>query len=165
MWSGAWPSLAITNLQRSLATLRALVEYPPADQPDDVTRALSAHLVIRASGYLEQVVVECLRAYAQAKSIDRVATYAVGWISNGLNPSPSKLEAFVRRMDGDWAEEIKLLLDDDDQRLRREIAGLVDRRNKLAHGLAEGISARKALSMTDDALALADWFVTRYDPR
>lgn len=165
MWAGAWPSLAITNLRRSLATVRVLIEQPSADQPDDVTRALSAHLVIRASGYLEQVVIESLRAHAQAKSMERIAAYATSWISNGLNPAPGKLEEFVRRMDGDWAEELKQLLDDDDQRLRREVALLVDRRNKLAHGLSEGVSAIKALSLSDDAETVANWFIQRYDPR
>ena len=165
MWSGAWPSLPITNLKSSLNDVRGLVATPAHGQNDDVTRALSSLLVVRASGYLEQVVIECFRAYTNSKSISRVAAFAVSWISYGQNPTPGKLEDLIRKMDGDWAHELSGLFDDDDQRLRREISLLVDKRNKIAHGQQEGISARKALSLADDAVDVADWFVDRFDPR
>jgi hypothetical protein len=148
-----------------LSALRDLVQNPPSDQNDEVTAALSALLVIRSSGYLEQVVIESLRAYTHSKSIPRVSSYAISWVSTGLNPRPRKLEEFVRRMDGDWSAELVEFFDADDQRLRREIALLVDRRNKLAHGQAEGVGATKAVALSDDAVTVADWFLNRYDPR
>jgi len=55
-------------------------------------------------------------------------------------------------------------LEADDQRLRRELAFLVDRRNKIAHGLNEGIGTVKALALKDVASEAADWFIARFNP-
>jgi hypothetical protein len=55
-------------------------------------------------------------------------------------------------------------LDANDERLARELAFLVDCRNKIAHGLNEGIGSQKALALKDVAVEIADWFVLRFNP-
>lgn len=165
MWTDAWPSLPITNSTRSLDELVQLVERPPIGQADDIARALSSLLVVRSSGYLEQVVIECVRSYTVSKSAQRVSSYSVSWISKGLNPAPDKLVALVDRFDGEWATELRALLDQEDQRLRRELSFMVDRRNKVAHGLSQGIGARKAIDLAGNAQHAAKWFICRFDPR
>lgn len=165
MWSTAWPSLQIAQLDKSLSGVEGLVKSPAADLPDEVAAALARFLVVRSCGYLEQVVEECCRALITSKSAPSVAAYGHSWLGRGANPSPDKLVTLVRRFDPSWAIELDALLDEQDQRLRRELALLVDRRNKIAHGQSEGIGTRKALDLLDVAREVADWFILRLDPR
>lgn len=165
MWTGAWPSLGISRLERSIDGVAALVAVPAHGQPDEVTRVLSRFLVLRSCGFLEQVVEECCRAHIASKSAPQVAAFASSWLGRGNNPTPERLVELVRRFDRGWADELLALFDEDDQRLRREISLLVDRQNKIAHGLGEGLGARKALDLLKDTKTVADWFILRLDPR
>lgn len=165
MWNESWPSLRISNLDNSLRDLESLVERAARDQPDEVTQALARFLVIRTCGYLEQVVELCCTSFLMSKSPPRVSSFGVSWLGRGTNPSPDRLVELVRRFDGLWSTELRELLELDDQRLTRELSFLVDRRNKIAHGLSEGIGARKALDLAAIAREVADWFIMRLDPR
>lgn len=165
MWEAAWPSLQIVNLGKSLVALEALVQDPEHNRPDEVSAALARFLVVRTCGYLEQVVEECCRSLVASKSAPTVSSFANSWLGRGANPAPDKLVSLVDRFSSTWSGELNALLDNDDQRLRREIALLVDRRNKIAHGLSEGITTRKALDLLRPAREVADWFILRLDPR
>lgn len=165
MWAAAWPSLQITNLERALTDVEALVARPPSSQPDDVTRALARFLVVRTCGYLEQCVEECLGAHLTSKASPQVSAYGKSWLGRGANPTPERLVTLVRRFDRDWADELKAIFDDNDQLLQREISLLVDRRNKIAHGLSEGLGSQKALQLLSYSREVADWFILRFDPR
>ena len=138
---------------------------PAQQQPDEVTRALSRFLVVRTCGFLERTIVECCGAFLTSKAVPRVAAYGVSWVSQRGNPKPERLVDLVRRFDSEWGDELESLLDEDDGYVRRELSFLVDRRNKIAHGESEGISASKALALLEPVRRLADWFVLRLDPR
>jgi hypothetical protein len=165
LWNEPWPSREISSLKRSLDEIVTLVRSPARDQPDEVTRALARFLVVRTCGYLEQVVEECCRAYLYSKSAPAAAAFGRSWLGRGSNPTPDRLEALARRFDPGWAGELRELLERDDQLLSRELSLLVDRRNKIAHGLSEGLGARKALDLESSASVVASWFVNRLDPR
>lgn len=68
------------------------------------------------------------------------------------------------RFDDAWADELNDLLNDNDEYLKRELEFLVDRRNKIAHGLSEGITVRKAIILFDAAQDISDWFVAQFRP-
>lgn len=155
----------VTNLERSLIEVHALVAEPQRGQSDEVTRALSRFLVVRTCGFLEQVTAECLIGYIKSKSELRVASYGCSWLGRGSNPSPGNLVDLVSRFDGQWSEELTALFDADDQRLRRGVASLVGTRNKIAHGLGENVNARKALDFVELTTEVSDWFIRRFDPR
>lgn len=165
MHDGAWPSLEIHNLERSLAGLHDLVEAHARTADDDVVQELSRFLVVRSCGFLEQVTEQCCRAYLGSKSDPRSAGFGGSWLGRGRNPSPSQLVELVRRFDAQWGAELEDELNADDERLRREIGFLVDRRNKIAHGLSEGIGAGKAMELALVAMEVTDWFIRRLDPR
>jgi hypothetical protein len=145
--------------------LERLVDRPPPVQPDEVSQALARFLVIRTCGYLEQVVDQCCIAFVTSKSPPRVTSFGTSWLGRGANPSPERLVGLVRRFDTEWATELQGRFDVDDQRLSREVSFLVDRRNKIAHGVSEGIGARKALDLVSVTREVADWFILRLDPR
>lgn len=70
----------------------------------------------------------------------------------------------MRRFDQLLCDDFTAFLDADDQRLRRELEFLVDRRNRIAHGLNEAIGSRKALDLKAVACEIADWLVLRLNP-
>jgi hypothetical protein len=165
LWTGAWPSRDITNLQRALKELKQLTEHPSGDQPDEVSRALARFLVVRTCGFLEQVIEECCRALILSKASPQVAAFGASWFGRGFNPTPDRIVSLVKRFDSMWATELEEKLEADDELLSRELSFLVDRRNKIAHGLSEGLGARKALDLVAAAEELADWFIARFDPQ
>ncbi len=130
MWQGAWPSLTIVQLRDSLDAVVDLVDRPAAGQTDDVTRALARFLVVRSCGFLEQVSEEACRCYIRSKSYAAVPAYASSWLGRGANPTPENLLKLVRRFDGQWADALEQFLKNNDELFWREIALLVDRRNK-----------------------------------
>lgn len=165
MWTSAWPSLELANLKTSLEALEKLVKESNSGRGDDVDAALARFLVVRTCGYIEQVVEVCCISYLKSKSDLRSSSYGASWLGRGRNPSKDALVNLVRRFDGAWADELAQMLVSDDEKLGREIDFLVDRRNKIAHGLSEGIGVRKALDLVEPALTVAEWFILKMDPR
>lgn len=165
MWKDAWPSQEIQNLERRLLELEQLVAHPPHGQADDVSNALARFLVVRACGFLEQVVDESCMAFISSKSAPQVSNFISGFFGRGSNPTPDRLLMLVERFDRSWSAELEDYFAADDELVARDLALLVDRRNKIAHGLSEGMGARKALDLTRLARDLADWFVLRLDSR
>lgn len=88
----------------------------------------------------------------------------MSWLDKSRNPSSDNLLTLVGRFDSGLADDLTALLGADDQRLRRELSLLVDRRHKIAHGLNEGITQSKALSLKSDVETIADWFVEKLRP-
>jgi hypothetical protein len=160
-----WPSLRLSNLERSLARVAILVEHPSQDEADDVTRALSRFLVIRTCGHLERTAQECCRAYVENKSFGRVKDFSHSWLKRFDNPTPDRLLELVGRFDNSLKGELEALFDENDGELRREIGLLIDKRNAIAHGENEGIGSRKALDLLNYSRAVTDWFIRNFDPR
>ncbi len=150
---------------RSLEALELLVRSANADRGDDVNSALARFLVIRTCGCIEQVVEECSKAYLKSKSDTRSASFGSSWFGRGRNPSRDALVSLARRFDPKWGDELEDLLNANDELLGRELAFLVDRRNKIAHGLNEGTGVRKALDLVSTANEIANWFIVTMDPR
>ena len=160
----AWPNLILQNYRRAFDTHRSLVAKPAPEQPDEVGMALARFLVVRACGYLEAVTEECVSSYTVSRASPQVARYAKSWLGKGRNPSPKNMIDLAARFDQSWAEDLAVLLAADDDLVKRELGLLVDRRNKIAHGAGENITARKALDFADVAIRLADWLIIRFDP-
>jgi hypothetical protein len=165
LWDEAWPSQKITQFENSLSGLESVLERVAKGSDDDTTAALARFFVVRACGFLEQVTEECCRSYLRSKSDPRASAFGGSWLGQGRGAHPDNLVALVSKFDSEWAAEFNELLDQNDQELRREISLLVNRRNKIAHGLSEGIGVRKALELAHYARLAADWFVLRLDPR
>ncbi|MBW4078441.1 MAG: hypothetical protein HIU84_08055 [Acidobacteria bacterium] len=155
----------MAQAERSLIDLAVLVDKPPRGQPDEVSHAMARFLVIRTCGYLEQTVEDSCRALVVSKSSPMVASYGNSWLGRGASPSPANLVALVQRFDHKWSEELYQLFADNDEFLSRETKFLVNRRNKIAHGLSEGIGARKALDLVESTAEVAEWFLEKFDPR
>jgi hypothetical protein len=165
LWIESWPSREIVNLQSSLANIESLLTNQNPAVDDDINSSLARFLVVRTCGFVEQITEQCCMAYLQSKSDPRSALFAKSWFGRGAGPKPDSLVKLVQRFDIAWAEDLKKLLDSDDELLSRELSFLVDRRNKIAHGLSEGIGVRKALNLLKPARVVSDWFIKTFDPR
>lgn len=160
-----WPPLEVTSLKGKLDALTGLVAVSPKEPgQEDSNAALSRFLIVRSCGYLEQVTLEVCRGYVAGKSGGPVRAFARSWLERHRNPTPENLEELVGRFDSLFLDEFQQFLDDKDQRLRRELHFLVDRRNRIAHGLNEGIGSQKAAVLKEVACEVADWFVLRFNP-
>jgi len=125
---------------------------------------MARFLAIRSSGYVEQTAIEVVRGYVQARSGGPVRSFAGSWLERTRNPTAQNLTDLIGRFDSTWRNEFIDLLDDDDERLKRELAFLVNLRNRIAHGLNEGVGREKALLLKEVSVELADWFILRFNP-
>jgi hypothetical protein len=159
-----WPPREVTILRGRLEELTELVAAPAADVSQEVRDWLARLLVVRSCGFLEQTVVHVCRGYLAGRSGGPVRSFGHSWLERGGNPSPDALAMLTGRFDSGWANELAELLEANDQTLQREVAFLVDRRNKIAHGLNEGVGTVKALALKEVACDVGDWFVARFNP-
>ncbi|MFI6781966.1 HEPN domain-containing protein [Micromonospora sp. NPDC050276] len=159
-----WPPRNLYGLKLQLDALADAVGERPRHRTDDEQVWLTRFLVVRTCGYLEQVVYEAAREHVRQKSGGRVRTLALSWIERTRNPTPENLLDLISRFGDDFFNELESILDEDDKRLRRELKLLVDRRNKIAHGLNEGMTQTKALSLKRDVEAIADWVLANLKP-
>jgi hypothetical protein len=162
-----WPPATVVSLQHSLKELAELVDEVQRKgegESDKEAGWLARLLVVRSCGYLEQVISEVGIGLVEARSGGEVQTFGLSWFPPTRNPSPDQIMQWVGRFHPEWESELKELLLDNDEELHRELSLLLDRRNRIAHGLNEGITVRKALDMKHVATTLADWFILRFNP-
>lgn len=163
--TAVWPPRQVTSLQGVLASLVLLVEDEARELSPESRGWLARLLVIRASGYLEQVVSECFRGHVNERSGGLVRSFAASWLERSRNPSPSNMLDMVGRFDKGLQDELDGLLSAEDDRLKRELSFLVATRNSIAHGINEGVGPAKALALKDVSVEVADWFILRFNPQ
>ena len=121
---------------------------------DNIEAALARFLTVRACGHLEFTFDECVSEFARVKSHPAVASHVRDGLFRGRNPRPDVLVKRLGALDPRWATSLDAHLSADDNRLRRELGLLVDRRNSISHGQNEGLGARKALELAELSLEL-----------
>ena len=163
-WEGAWPTHVLTESRRRLHDLVREINTLADSTNPEIDQAMSRFLVVRSCGHLEFTFEEALCSFAEARSNPQVADFVRSTFFRGSNPTPRRLVETLERMDKAGADGLRELLDDDDQRLNRELSFLVDRRNKIAHGQSENVRRRKALDLADVSLEVSDWVVAALDP-
>jgi hypothetical protein len=159
-----WPPRAVDSLLWSLRALTDVVSDESKDLSVESRSWLGKLLVVRSSGYLEQVVSECVRGHVEGKSGGMVRTFARSWLERTRNPSPSNLLDLVGRFDQSMKDELEGLFDADDGRLKRDLSFLVAMRNHVAHGLNDNVGPIRSLELCGVAQEVADWFVLRFNP-
>jgi hypothetical protein len=160
-----WPPWDVTSSLKNLSLLRTLVQEPrEAGIGAEPLGWLSRLLVIRSCGYLEQTVVACARGFVEGKAGGLVRSFSLTWLERTRNPSPPALEELAGRFDANLCDDLTRLLDSDDQRLRQELFALVDRRNRIAHGLNEGVNRERSLALSRVSEEVADWWIVSLNP-
>jgi hypothetical protein len=121
-------------------------------------------LVVRSCGYIEQALFEMTQLYIAGKSGGPVKSFATSFVHTGKNPSPTQIADHLGRFDMMFRDEFNSLMDANDERLRRELAFLVARRNQIAHGENEGVNMSKARELLAVAEETVSWLILRLNP-
>ena len=164
-WSTAWPSQPLQQSRLRLSELRRTADSLPKDTQPDVADVVSKFLVVRATGHVEFTVDACIHSFALSKSHPHVAGYVESSLFSGRNPSPGKLVDHVAKLSPVWGQALQDFLLEDDERRKRELDYLVNRRNRIAHGQNESVNLRKSLDLCALAIEIGDWIVETMDPR
>lgn len=150
-----WPSGSIVDSREALIELRTCVDNLHTDD-DAIERYLSRMLVIRSCGHLEFTLEQGILDSIRPNVAPHIENHIKTGLFKGRNPNPKRIEELLGSFHTSWREEISDLLSSGDELLKRELAFLVDKRNKIAHGQSEGIGRRKSLDLCDYALQVSD---------
>lgn len=159
-----WPPFEVTSLSHNLSTLRTVTLDEEKSLEPEIRSWLARLLVVRSAGYIEQAVSECCRGHVRARGGGWVQSFAHSWLERTKNPNPENLTALIGRFDQAAAEEFDQFLRADDEALYRDLSSLIDKRNRIAHGLNEGVRPDRALDLADAADSIVDWFILRFNP-
>ena len=162
MASAQWPPRELALMERKLDE-RADLVGKGSNISNDVRCWLARLLVVRACGYLEQVLLAVQRGYVGQKSGGPVSAFAQSWLEWGNNPRPDVLVRSIGRFGGNFEYDIDKFLRDNSTRWS-DIAFLVDRRNKISHGENESVGPVRALQLKEVAVEVADWLIRRMNP-
>lgn len=166
--ANSWPPFEVTSSAQKLVALREIVDNPVDERgrklPVEVISWLSRLLVVRACGHLEQVVRACSRGYLERKSGGPAGAFGLSWLDKSRNPKRTALEEHLERFDPAWSVAFSAFMEADDERLHRDLASAVDKRNRIAHGENEGASRDQALRLCCALEEISDWWVTQLNP-
>lgn len=160
----AWPPLPVHQLRQDLDFVESVLKgYAEADS---VKVQLARFLVVRSCGTVERVVVECLHGYVESRSSPQVSSYAKSWLPWGTTSAkPSSLANLLQRLSPDISSRFDDFVSKDDEAIKRELSNLVAKRNRIAHGEGENVTAAKALEFRLLAAQVCDWFVDELGPQ
>ena len=162
----AWPPKSLALLESGLIDLRDAVANDDRYSQLTVDERiwLTRFLVVRATGYLEQVFFDCTKEHLRAVSRGSAQAFALSFMERSQNPSPDNLKNTLRRLDVDLSAQLTEYLDERGKERRESLKALVNARHSAAHGLNESVQRERALEWTVLAFELADWLIRRLDP-
>lgn len=162
--SQPWPPRDLRKLETDLDELASAIETRPSERSDEEQIWLTRFLIVRACGYLEQVLHRCMFEHIQQKSYATVRSYSLSWLDRSVNPSIGNLQTSIGRLDSGLARELEVLLAENDEELHRDISALVAKRHAIAHGENEGMGTKRALALYLSSKLVADWIILRLCP-
>lgn len=105
----------------------SVLEVPIAVQQD-----LHLYMCIRLSGYLEQLLHQAICAFVSDCSSGAAREFSLSWFKSAPNLTPNSLERLIERFGEKWFEELKELLDRENN--RGLLGTLIKIRNDTSHG-------------------------------
>ena len=149
--SEPWPPRELERYERGLDELVTTLRSNPSGD-----EYLSRFLTIRACGFLEQAIKTLSRAHVDCKSGGTVRSFALTHLERARNPGPAAILQMLGRFDLALTSEFDEFLSRDDGSMRRELEGLVQKRNLIAHGENEGVRPTTALKHADLVRVVVD---------
>jgi hypothetical protein len=132
------------------------------DPSDEVRSDAYRYAYVRLAGYLEQSLASVGRAVCHQQSGGKAQRFGLSWLERVQNPKAGEVEAFVRRFDAGWADELKEWLAEDER--GNTLSSLVGLRNDIAHGKASSGSSSNFTDYYVVVVELVDWLLERFDP-
>jgi len=110
-------------------------------QDDEAKAALSRHLCVLTSGYIEISIKEILLDYASGKAVQNIQVFLEASLKNITNMNTPKICEQLARFSTDWMHRFENELSDEQ---KDAIDTTVRNRNLIAHGKDVGISLVQA---------------------
>ncbi|GAA2170524.1 MULTISPECIES: MAE_28990/MAE_18760 family HEPN-like nuclease [Glycomyces] len=129
---------------------------------DEVYADLTAYLVIRISGYLEQSVRIILVEYCDKYSHKMANSFVNSHLSRMPNLNASALINLIQKFDVSISSDLERMISEDERRGR--LNALVSIRNNLAHGLSSSVSPRQAAEYRILVEEIIDWLLVKFHP-
>ena len=130
------------ELQAQLDRLESLL-----DRTDEATGGnieLMGHwgryLCVLVAGLLENALREVYSSYVRRVARPPVANYSSRTLESISNPKANRFIETASGFNEEWAEELELFLDEEDERRRNAIDSIMNNRHQIAHGKMPGIS-------------------------
>jgi len=101
---------------------------------------------------LEEFAAAC--SLCEKRSSGEALRFGLSWIERAPNPRADEIIKLVSRFDSKWAQELEILLSEDERRTR--VNSLLGIRNDIAHGKNQGVSKRQALEYYDIVVEIID---------
>jgi len=150
----------INRLKKSLTDL-----YDRCDQLDsssEISGDMNRYLCVRVSGFLEQSLLAAARSLCEKRSSGEALRLCLSWLERAPNPRADEIIKLVSRFDSKWAQELEILLSEDERRTR--VNSLLGIRNDIAHRKNQGVSKRQALEYYNLVVEIIDWVLDRFEP-
>lgn len=158
----AWPPVSVSQRIMELKQLRDLVTI--LSGREEHATHLNRYLVVRSAGLVEAVRDDVADQYSRAVGSNRLHRRIVGGLRSGLGARPKQLVDFVKTFDPAWAEDLEKWLKEDDSLRSNALGALVQARTKIAHGDGASVGIGQVLNWSENALSIANWLITRFDP-
>ena len=115
-------------------------------QDDEVKAAISRHLCVLTSGFLELSFKEVLQDYVAAKAAPNIHAYVVSTLHNLTNLKAGRIVERLCKFSADWGRRFEQETSDEQ---RDAVDTVVANRNLIAHGHDVGISLGRARTYYD----------------
>lgn len=159
-----WPPERVRQLRESFNELRQLVRDDSKTLDAEIRGWLARLLIVRSAGFIEQTTIECARAHITRRSGGTVRSFAASYLERSKNPSFDNLASLIGRFDGCFEEDFGHFMETRGRTRKEDLAFLVDRRNRIAHGERESVGPKRALELADLAEEITDWFIKCLNP-
>lgn len=98
------------------------------------------YLCVLVSGYLEQAVAELVLEHARRTGAPTLQRFVDQRTKHFTNANSQRLEDLLGNFDPDWRKDLEAFVVDD---LKDAVDGVVDLRNKIAHGESVGVTYQR----------------------
>jgi len=106
----------------------------------EIQSDFARYLCVLVSGYLEQAVTELVLEHARRAGGPTLQRFVDQRTKHFANANAQRLEELLGAFDPDWRKELEGFLVDD---LKDAVDGVVELRNKIAHGESVGVTYQR----------------------
>lgn len=119
------------------------------------------YLCVLTAGFLENSLQEVYGEFVGRASSPQVTRFAVARLARISNPKAGRFIETAESFDPDWAAELKVFLDDDNQRRRNAINSIMNNRNQIAHGGSVQISVGRVREYLPGCVEVVEFLETQ----
>lgn len=123
------------ELSRQIESINSLLQHPIMATGDiEILGHLGRYLCVLTAGFLENSIQEVYTEFVRGDSSPAVARFAESKLERINNPNAGEFIGTARSFKSEWADDLKVFLDEDGKRRWNAIDSIMYNRNRIAHG-------------------------------